>query len=67
MNIFKTDTSKMIISILWGLGLATMFQKICNDQKCIIYQAVDPNTIKNNIYNHNGECIQFEPELTTCD
>ena len=34
-RLLNTYTGKMMISILLGLGLATLFRKACNDKNCI--------------------------------
>ncbi len=32
-------TNTIIISIIWGLGIASIFRKICNNNKCIVIKA----------------------------
>ena len=36
MRLFETDSGKIIISIILGLGLASMFRKICNENNCLV-------------------------------
>ena len=33
-----TDLGKVIISIIWGLGLATLFRKVCKGRKMSDYK-----------------------------
>ena len=40
---FKTKESKIILSIVWGLGLSCLFRKACKGRKCIVYSAPNPN------------------------
>ena len=30
-NLVSTDIGRIILSIIWGLGLATLFQKVCKN------------------------------------
>ncbi len=62
----KTRRGRIIISILWGFGLACLFRKVCKDRNCIVYRAPDPNLIINNIYQHNGKCYEYKTENTQC-
>ena len=32
-------TGKFIISIILGLGIAALFRKVCNNNKCIVIKA----------------------------
>ena len=46
---FNTETGKIIISILLGLGLATLFRKTCEEKNCVSFKAPDLEDIKNKI------------------
>ena len=49
MNIRRLIYSKFgknIISILLGLGLATIFRKACTDRNCMIFKAPEIEKIK---------------------
>ncbi len=67
MKIFKNKYSKIILGILWGLGLAVIFRYACNSKKCIIYKSPKPAEIKNSIFNHDNKCFKYESVSTTCD
>ena len=45
-NILQTPVTKIILSIIWGLRLETLFQRICKDHNCIVLKGPDPNKIK---------------------
>ena len=34
-RLFHSEVGKNIISIILGLGLATLFRKVCHDKNCI--------------------------------
>ena len=47
---FYTENGKIIISILLGLGLATLFRKGCTGKNCIEFKAPTLENIKKKIY-----------------
>lgn len=68
-NIIKFINSpkgKYILSILLGLGLATLFRKACNSRNCLVFKAPDLDKINNKIFNHNNKCYEFHEESTSC-
>ena len=70
MNIKKvlhTETGKKIISILLGLGLATLFRKVCNDRNCLVFKAPKIDKIDNQIFEFDDKCYKFTKKATKCD
>ncbi len=67
LKLFETSEGKIVISIIWGLGLACLFRKVCIGRNCIVYKAPDPKTVEDNIYKFDGKCYQYEPEPTKCN
>lgn len=65
-KILKDKTGRIILSILWGLGLAALFAKTCNSRNCIIYTASNPITIGESIYKYNDKCYKYTPSTTQC-
>ena len=63
----KTQQGRIIISIIWGLGLACLFRKVCIGRDCIVYKAPNPNLIKNNVFLHDKKCYKFDSESTQCN
>ena len=66
-NMMKNDWGTIFISIVLGLGLAALFQKACKDNNCMIIKGSPYKEIKDKIYIHDGKCIVYKPESTTCD
>ena len=67
LHIFKTESGKVIVSIILGFGLASLFQKVCKDRSCIVYKAPNMKKISNNVYGLEGECLQFKAEPSKCN
>ncbi len=59
--------SSIIISILLGLGFATMFRKECKDDSCFIYRAPPELSEKKNIYKYNNKCFKVKSKAGTCN
>ena len=39
-RLIHSGFGKVIIPILLGLGLATMFRKVCKDRNCVVFKAL---------------------------
>ena len=61
------EPGKIIISIILGLGLATLFRKVCKDRDCIIFRAPDIKKIHNQIFKFEEKCYKFSEEIERCD
>ena len=64
---FNTETGKIIISILLGLGLATLFRRVCKERDCLVFHAPEMNKIKGQVFKFKDKCFQFEEEIEKCD
>jgi len=62
-----TKTGKILMSILLGFGLASLFRKMCKDKDCIILNAPPLDKIENHIYKENDKCYKFNAIATKCD
>lgn len=67
LHLFKTESGKIIVSIILGFGLASLFQKVCKDRKCIVYKAPNMNKITENVYGVEGDCLKFKAEPSKCN
>jgi hypothetical protein len=65
-KIIKSQEGRILLSIIWGLGLATLFRKVCKDRTCIIYKAPNPNNIVDKVYKYNEKCFKYNIETTGC-
>ena len=64
----NSESGKILMSIILGLGLATLFKITCNGVDCIIYKAPeDILEMDKKTYKYNNECYKFQPIPTSCD
>ena len=60
-------TGKYVMSILLGLGLATLFRSVCNGKMCNIVKAPPMEEINGKIYKYNEKCYEIKTKPITCD
>ena len=65
-RILHSDIGIYIISLLLGLGLATLFKKSCENDSCRIYKAPNLEKLKE-IYKFDGKCYNFLFNGGRCD
>ena len=61
-----SERGKLIMSMLLGLGLASLFRKVCKDNNCISFYAPPLDKFKEKIYKNNGKCVKYVPIATKC-
>ena len=57
---------KFIISVLLGLGLATLFRRVCKERDCLIFRAPSLDKIKNQVFKFDNKCYSFSENAQTC-
>ena len=66
-RILNTDLGRIIISILLGIGLATLFKKVCNDKNCIVYNGPVIHDIEGKVFKHNNKCYVYSYNHVSCN
>jgi len=67
LKIINTMLGRTIISIILGLGLASLFRKLCDENGCLEFIGPNMDNINNFLYRHNDKCYKFVPKSKTCD
>ena len=66
-KLFHTETGKILVSIIWGIGLALLFfYHMCDGPQCIVFKAPNPLDIQHSIFSHKSDCVSFVPEVVDC-
>lgn len=68
-DFLKTPIGIIMISIIWGLGLATLFKRSCQGNNCRVIEYRGPpitNTKYNWMYDGDEKCYQWQPYLSAC-
>jgi len=53
--------------MLLGLGLATLFRKVCNDKNCIVFKGPVLDEVEGKIFEENGSCYTYTLTKETCN
>ena len=66
-RLLYSDIGKYIISILLGLGLATLFRKSCTKRSCFVFEAPSLKELDSKIYGFDDKCYKFKSKSKKCD
>ena len=69
-ELLVSSTGRILISIIWGLGLAALFKNACKNRNCQVIQFKGPNPkdIKKSYYKYgNDNCYKYTPYLSKCE
>ena len=65
-QVMHTKIGQIIISILLGFGLASLFRKSCKESECFSFKAPKTSEVENKVYKHGDDCYSFKPETVPC-
>ena len=68
-NLLHTNMGKIILSILLGLGLATIFRQVCNSKDCYKFIGPKHNDLRDKIFASDSEktkCYTLVEENISC-
>ena len=61
-----TERGKILMSILLGFGLASLFRTVCKDKNCLIFHAPPLDKFQDKIYKNGDKCFKYAPVATKC-
>ena len=66
-RLLYSPVGKIFISIILGLGLATLFRKACNNRSCLVFHAPPLDKIKEQVFQYGEKCYTFSPKAESCE
>lgn len=63
----ENPEGRIIMSIILGFGLASLFKMSCSGKNCIVYNTALDDNIENNIYGYNDDCYKYSRKQVTCN
>jgi hypothetical protein len=66
-RLLYTDLGRMFLSIILGLGLATLFRKVCNEKNCLRFNGPIISDLEGKIYKHGNKCYKYSSNTDKCD
>ena len=66
-RLLHTNIGRMFISVLLGLGIATLFRRVCTEKNCIRFNGPVISEFADKTYKHGDKCYQYSLETAKCD
>ena len=66
-KLIHTKTGRIVLSIILGLGLASLFRTVCVGKNCLLFNAPPLDEIKDKIFKYNKKCFKYTAEQMKCD
>ena len=67
-RLFYTEAGSTILSALFGVALAFMFQRVCKGAQCYLIKSPPSSETNNYLYKIEGEgCFKYTPKVVSCD
>ena len=63
---FDSYHEKVIISIIIGFGLSTLFRRVCKNRNCIIIKGPSIEEVEKKVYKSEKGCYSFKSVDTEC-
>ena len=65
-RLLYSPMGKIFVSIVLGLGLASMFRKACTERNCLQFKGPSTKDIEEKVYKFNDRCYSFKTSAETC-
>ncbi len=66
-KLFKTKEGVIIVSIILGLGLASVFRQVCKGSNCIIIKGPSIDEVTRHTYKIDKDCYKYSPVVVECE
>ena len=69
-RLFYSETGRIFLSILLGLGIASLFRKICTSMNCYNFIGPEQKDLNKKIFSfdsNNNKCFKVNQEITNCN
>lgn len=66
-KIMDDPFGRIVISVLLGFGLATIFRQVCKGNSCVVINGPSPSEVQKHYYKIDQDCYKYTPYSVTCD
>ena len=66
-RMLNTELGRFFISVMLGIGLATLFRKACTDKSCITFNGPVIDEVHGKIYKFGELCYKYKLIPDKCD
>ena len=65
-RLFYTEVGCVIISTIFGVALAFMFQRVCKGSSCTLVKSPPQHDIDDYVYQNDGTCYKYKVKVVDC-
>jgi hypothetical protein len=62
----NSERGSIVASVIVGLGLATLFQRVCKGAGCVVRRGPPPEDLRH-VYRVDGRCYKYTRYAASCD
>lgn len=62
----NTESGAIIISVILGIGLASIFRKVCKNGRCVVIKGPKMADTSKYIYQIDDDCYKYTTRSTKC-
>jgi hypothetical protein len=66
-RILHSKNGRILMSILLGIGISTLFRKACKERNCLIFKAPHFDKIKDKVFKFDDKCYTYQESLKRCN
>lgn len=66
-RLLYTPVGKILISVILGLGLASLFRKVCHDKDCMSFRGPIIDDISGRVFQYGDDCYKYKQRAISCD
>ena len=63
----KTPSGIIVLSIILGIGLASLFRRTCKGEDCIQFKAPPLEKLKDKVFMRDQSCYRLSEKSVECD
>lgn len=56
----------IFISIILGLGVASLFRQVCDGNKCVVIKGPSIREVQKKVFKVDDKCYTYNPKSTKC-
>lgn len=65
-KVMNNNAGCIIVSLLLGLGLATMFHKVCAGRDCVVVKGPNVDYVTSHTWRHDEGCFKYHVDGVDC-
>ena len=66
-SLMDSDQGIIIISVILGFGLATLFRKVCKDKSCFVIKGPKSSDVEPYYFKVEDRCYRYKPMVVPCE